>query len=65
MSEMTENSKMKKPEAKTIGEKPILLIDKQLRKFKTYDELLHLAERLFQKEPSVCMKENPITKSST
>ena len=43
----------KKTEAKTIGENPILLIDKQLRKFKSSEELIHLAERLFQKEPSV------------
>ena len=50
---MTQEAKKMKLEARSPEEDSILMIDKQLRKFKNSEELLDLAERLFQKEPTV------------
>ena len=45
----------KKRKIETTKENPILLIDESIRKFKSSEELLHLADRLFQKDPKVCL----------
>lgn len=52
-SKMAQKRKTKTSKATLSKENPILLIDESIRKFKSSEELLHLADRLFQKEPQV------------
>ena len=52
---MAKKRKIETTKAKLPKENPILLIDESIRKFKSSEELLHLADRLFQKDPKVCL----------
>ena len=53
IQKMAQKRKTKTSKATLSKENPILLIDESIRKFKSSEELLHLADRLFQKEPQV------------
>ena len=52
---MAKKRKIETTKTKSPKENPILLIDESIRKFKSSEELLHLADRLFQKDPKVCI----------